>query len=312
MPKDFIDMNDHELMVRISWYYYKEGLTQSQIAKKFNTNRMKVMKILEKALSKNVVEIKIKDPYVNLLSIEKELVSKYNLEDAVVVPVVSNDKKDISKQLGMAASQYIQHITKNGDVLGIGWGQAVSNTIRNLSLDHIENFYIVSLSGGMLPLISEASFFSKYSSNFKILPAPLLVSNEKVAEDIFNEPEVKNIRNLWDLANHLIVGIGSMSPDATILKRGYLKELHFASLKQKGAVGDILGQYFDKDGNIIDFETNERIISFDVTKLKEKQNVIAVAGGENKTLAIRASIKAGYVKTLIVDENTAKSLLSEK
>jgi len=311
MPKDILDINDHELMVRISWYYYKEGLTQSQIAKKFNTNRMKIMKILEKALNQNIVEIKIKDPYVNLLSIEKQLIEKYELEDAVVVPVESTDKKDISKQLGMAASQYVQHISKDGDVIGIGWGQAVSNTIRNLSFDHINNFYIVSLSGGMLPLVSEASFFSKYSANFKILPAPLLVSNEKIAHDIYNEPEVQNIIKLWDLTNHLIVGIGSMSPDATILKKGYLKELHFASLKQKGAIGDILGQYFDEDGNIIDFETNERIISFDITKLKEKQNVIAVAGGENKVKPIRASIKAGYVKTLIVDEKTAKTLLSD-
>ena len=71
---------DRELMVRVSWCYYKEGMTQSQIAEKFKTNRAKVMKILEKALKENIVEIRIKDQNVNLLEIEKTLTKKIQLE----------------------------------------------------------------------------------------------------------------------------------------------------------------------------------------------------------------------------------------
>ena len=304
-------LDSHEIMVRVSWSYYKLGMTQSQIAKKFNTNRVKIMKILEKAADENVVEIKIKDSTVNLLKIEKALTEKFNLKDSVVVPVESKDKTVISKQLGIAASQYISMILQDGDVLGIGWGESVSNTIRHLILDHINNLYIVSLSGGVLPLISDTNFFGRYSSIFKVLPTPLIFSNEKIAEEVCKEPEVTEIFNMWALTNHLLVGIGAPNNQATIVRKGYLSESQLALLRQKGAAGDILGQYFDGNGNIIDFETNQRIISFNISKLKEKQNVIAIAGGPTKIPAIAAAIKGGYLSTLITDELTAKQLLKE-
>lgn len=304
-------LDTHEALVRISWCYYKLGMTQSEIAKKFSTNRVKIMKILERALKENVVEIRIKDPYVNLLDTENALNEKFGLKDSVVVPIDTDDKNIISKQLGMAASQYVSTIMRNGDILGIGWGESVSNTIKNLSLDHLEDFYIVSLSGGLLPLIGDATFFSRYSRHFKILPTPLLLSNELVQKDIFMEPEVRDIFNMWSLTTHLIVGIGALNADATILKRGYFKDIHFTLLKQREAVGDILGQYFDENGKLIDFEMSKAIVSFDIANLKEKQNVIAVAGGGEKVKAIKAAIRGDYVKTLITDERTANALLKD-
>ncbi|MDK2952215.1 MAG: lsr operon transcriptional repressor [Kosmotogales bacterium] len=304
-------LDSHEMMVRVSWCYYKLKMTQSEIAKKFNTNRVKIMKILEKAADENIVEIKIKDSSVNLLNIEKKLIDKFGLKDSVVVPIESKDKKVISKQLGIAASQYISMILQDDDVIGIGWGESVSNTIRHLVLDHVNNLYIVSLSGGVLPLISDTNFFGRYSSIFKVLPTPLIFSNQKIAEEVCKEPEVIEIFNMWALTNHLLLGIGAPDNDATIVKKGYLSESQLALLRQKGAVGDILGQYFDQDGNIIDFETNQRIISFDISKLKVKQNVIAIAGGPKKVQAIAAAIKGGYLSTLITDELTAKQLLKE-
>ncbi|HOO34220.1 MAG TPA: sugar-binding transcriptional regulator [Thermotogota bacterium] len=303
---------DRELMVRVSWCYYKEGMTQSQIAEKFKTNRAKIMKILEKALKENIVEIRIKDQNVNLLEIEKTLTNKFNLKDSIVVPVHSSKKDEISRQLGMAASQHINYFLTDGDVLGIGWGETVSHTIKNLSLDHIKDFYIVSLSGGLLPLLSGAEFFSRYSEKFRIIPTPLLMSNTNVVNEMRMEPEVREILNMWDLTNHLLVGIGSMNLNATIIKKGYMKETDFAALKRKGAVGDILGRYFDENGELVDFESNERIISFDIAKLRDQQNVIAVAGGNEKIKPIKAAIKGGLVKTLITDERTALELLNDE
>ena len=48
-------------MVKVSYYYYKKGLTQGEIAKKMNMSRQRVNRILKKALEDNIVQIKIND-----------------------------------------------------------------------------------------------------------------------------------------------------------------------------------------------------------------------------------------------------------
>lgn len=304
-----LSFNSDELLVRISWYYYKMGMTQSQIAKKFNTNRAKIKQLLEEAFDKGIVEIRINNPYVNLLEIENKLTEKFGLLDTVVIP--SSDLKipELNLQLGMAAAQYLSTIFKNDDILAIGWGDSISKTVKFLSLDKFNNFYLVSLSGGVLPLISEAKFFGKYSNHLKILPAPLLVSSNTTAKAIYEEPEVKDIVRMWEISNYALVGIGALSKNATIIKQGYISEVELASLKKKGVIGDILGQFFDKDGNRIPYKTDERLIAQDIEKIRKIPNVIAVAGGHHKAEAIKAALKGGYVNTLITDEDVAKKLI---
>lgn len=307
-PELISRINTEELL-RVSWYYYKLGMTQTQIAKKMKTNRVRVMKLLEMALNEGIVEIRIKDPRVNLLEIEQELVNGYGLLDAVVVPTGNIQVDDLNIQLGMAAAQYINFKFGNDDILAFGWGDSVSKTVKFLSLDEYTNFYLVSLSGGMLPMLSEWKFFAKYLDHVKILPSPFILSNETIAASIHMEPEVQEICKLWEIANFALLGIGALNKNATIIKRGYLSEVDMASLKKTGAVGDILGQYFDKNGNIIPYETDRRLIAQNIEKIKKIPNVIAVAGGLHKLEAIRAAIKGQYIKTLIVDEDVARELL---
>lgn len=306
-----LNREKEELLVRVSWYYYKMNMTQSEIAKKINSNRVKVKQLIEEAFDRNIVEIRINNSYVNLLEIEKDLSKKYDLKDSIVVPSDSiKDRYKLNQQLGMAAAKYISDIFDNNDVLALGWGDSVSKTFSYLSLDHLTDFHLVSLSGGVMPLLSESAFFGKYAQYLKVLPAPLLVLNSKTREAIYQEPIVKDIVKMWDIANYAIVGIGALTTEATLINNDYIKEVELASLKKQGAVGDILGQFFDKEGNKIAHETDERLIALNIDKLINIPNVVCVAGGEYKAKAIKAALEKGYIDQLVTDENVAKILLS--
>ncbi len=309
MNNNFIGdyLETEEAMARISWYYYKQGMTQTAIAKKMNTNRLKIMKILERARDRGIVEIRIKREYQNILEIEKELIQKFNLVDAMVIPYDGDG--NLNEHIGIAAAQYLNIAMKEGDVLGIGWGDTVSKTIRRLSLDHLSEFYIVSLTGGVLSFVYEGAFFGKYSKFIRILPAPLLVSNEKVAKAIYEEAEVKTIMNMWKIANYALIGIGALNSAATIIREGYITEDEFALLRQRGVVGDILGQFFDKNGNRVPYNTDNRLIAYPMEKIRDIKNVIGVAGGDHKIGAIAAALRGRYVNILITDEGTAQKLI---
>lgn len=298
-----------EELVRVSWYYYKLGMTQTMIAKKMNTNRVRIMKMLETAMREGIVEIRIKDPRVNLLQIEQDLIEVFGLKDAVVIPMERAEIFDLNEQLGMAAGQYISNLFLDGDILAIGWGDSVSKTVRYLSLDQVRNFHLISLSGGMLPLLTEWAFFGRYLQHLKILPAPLLVSNAATAEAIYSEPEVQEILRMWELSNYALVGIGNLSARATVRRKGYLSEVDQTALRKKGAVGDILGQFYDINGIHIPYETDSRLIAQSIDKIKNMSNVIGVAGGLDKLEAIHAAIKGDYIKILVTDEEVARGLI---
>jgi DNA-binding transcriptional regulator LsrR (DeoR family) len=111
------------------------------------------------------------------------------------------------------------------------------------------------------------------------------------------------------LSSLTVVGIGSMTDNATIVKSGILSQNDMLYLKMKGAVGDILCHFIDKDGNLVETNIEDRLISTPMSLLRELNNVIGVAAGDEKVEAIRAALTGGYIDILITDEATAQKLL---
>ena len=130
-----------------------------------------------------------------------------------------------------------------------------------------------------------------------------------MAEAIKNEDSIQEIARMTKLARMTIIGIGAMNNDATVIKSSILNQNDFLLLSMKGAVGDILCHFIDKEGNLIDTEINSRLISTPLSTVKELENVIGVAAGDSKVTAIRAALKGSYLDALITDENTAQKLI---
>ena len=76
----------------------------------------------------------------------------------------------------------------------------------------------------------------------------------------------------------------------------------------KGAVGDIICHFIDKDGRLVDTEIDSRLISIPLQTLSQLKNVIGVAAGKHKVSAIAAALKGNYLDILVTDEDTAELL----
>ena len=80
---------------------------------------------------------------------------------------------------------------------------------------------------------------------------------------------------------------------------------------RKGAVGDILGYFFDAEGQVIpDMKIHDELIGLTLNTLKTIPTVIGVAGGVNKAEAIAAAMKGGYINALVTDQETAAAIVS--
>ncbi|MGL5271137.1 MAG: sugar-binding domain-containing protein, partial [Selenomonadaceae bacterium] len=131
-------------------------------------------------------------------------------------------------------------------------------------------------------------------------------------EAIKNEASVKDIARMAQLSSLSVIGIGSVSENATTLKSGILSNNDLLYLKMKGAIGDILCHFIDKDGNLIDSTIESRLITTPLDTLRSLKNVIGVAAGEDKVEAIKAVLHGGYIDILITDEDTARKLLDRQ
>ncbi|MGG2027521.1 sugar-binding domain-containing protein [Gottfriedia sp. S16(2024)] len=98
-------------------------------------------------------------------------------------------------------------------------------------------------------------------------------------------------------------------PDATIIQEEKMTMNELTFIKQPNEASDILGQFYDQNGKIIDLTHPKRLIGTDLKSLRVL-NVIAVADGEKKIEAIYRAIKGKYITLLITDEATAISLLN--
>ena len=304
-----------ELLVRIAWYYYKSGMTQEEIANRLGLNRARVIKALEAARKQGIISFSIKGPYTNCLQLENDIKERWKLRDTLIIPEI--EQIAINRNLGAAVAQYVTMRCNLKDALiGVGWGNTVSYVLDNLTNDIISKVSLITLCGGINVYLQhtygqDRSPMFRLMKRFHIIPAPQIASSNKASLVIMQEPQVARVIQMAGLANMAIVGIGGMSANETMINVDEISFQEYEVLGKLGAVGSILGQFFDRQGRKLEIEYHQRVIAVDLETLKNMQHVIGTAGGDHKVDAIRGALRGGFIHSLITDERTAMMLLEK-
>ena len=113
----------------------------------------------------------------------------------------------------------------------------------------------------------------------------------------------------WPNLDVALVGIGqfSPSPHSSMLFAEYMDDTLMQDLEQRGAVGDICGRFFDATGQHQIVKPGH--IGISLEQLRALDNVVAVAGGEDKVAAILGALRGGYPNVLVTDTITAQAVL---
>jgi DNA-binding transcriptional regulator LsrR (DeoR family) len=119
------------------------------------------------------------------------------------------------------------------------------------------------------------------------------------------------IRATLDLvarASVTLVGIGELTSDAPLYSDGFITDGELKALRKAGAVGEIVGWAFDRDGRLIEGLTNDRVTSATIPS-RETSLVVGIAMGKRKLPGILAAVTRRLLNGLITDELTAEALL---
>jgi len=302
-----MDEQTYALATKAAWYYYMEDSTQAQIAEVMGVSRAKVIRLLEEARAQGIVQFSFRKNDSQRVSAEQLLIDRFGLKDAFVVPTPL-DSSAINQSIAQGAAHYVSDHLREDGYLNIGYGDTVSRMLGVLAKNREESLNVVSLTGGVsyyLPTVGTTA----YSMHLFLTPSPLVVSSRQVRDALLDEKSLQDVSTMTEYADMSVVGIGAAVEGATVLRNGILNEGELTVLKMQGAVGDVLNHFMDKDGNLIQTEIEDRVISTDLDKLRQLKNVVGVAGGKDKVTAIKAVLNGGYLNVLITDSDTAAELL---
>lgn len=300
---------EESLMIKTSWYYYFENMTQQQIADVLGVSRLRVIKLLEKARDTGIIQFKLRQDGVDRIQLEKTLMERYGLKDVFVVPAMPG-RTEINENIAKAAAMYVRDRLPENSFINIGYGDTPSRVLNNLATMAQEPISCVSLTGGVNYYLPDTRS-NVFNAKLYLMPAPLLASSKEMADAMRQEASVMEISRMVRLASVSVIGIGPMHETATIIKSGILSRNDFLYLSMKGAVGDVLSHFINKDGELVESPVEDRLISTSLTTLRELKNVIGVAAGEAKVEAIRATLRGKYLDVLITDEPTATILAED-
>lgn len=314
--KSYKNEERERLLSRVAWLYYSANLTQQVIADRLGLNRVRVNKLLGEAREKGIITIQFNMAYCNEFRLEESLCTKYGLKNVILVPTI-DDKHELKRAIGQAAANFLDNILTTNDVLATAWGTTVYEVAYRLKPRRkLENLLVTQLMGALsnspdhpnppdiAKMISE-----KYKAGFQPLFAPIIVDNKAIRDALLSDQSIKRMFEIARSATKALVGIGPVDTQSTFVRAGYLKPDYIEILKSHGAIGDIVGRYYDIQGNPVASTVDERAVSLNLSDIRNIDMVIGVAGGQDKAMAILGALKGGLIDVLVTDEATAERVL---
>jgi len=303
-------------LVQVAHLYYDENLSQQEIADRLAVSRSSIAQYLQQARERGIVKIEVVNPTNNCESMALEIQDRTNLNRVFVVPSMHKYHDLTMRAIAGAASTYLEKTLVDSDILGIAWGRTIARIVQLLAPSIPRDIDVVPLMGergytGNYSQINQVvrQAAQSFSAHPYFLLAPMFVGSKQLRDDLLHDPAVSMVVERWEKLTTAVIGIGAIPPQPGSIV--YVGTKYMRQMQEQDAVGDICGRFIDKEGNLIEAEFYDRMISISLDQIKKIKRVIAVAGGIEKTRAVIAAMKTKLFSVLFVDEMLAENLLYE-
>ncbi|GAB5375873.1 MAG: sugar-binding transcriptional regulator [Acuticoccus sp.] len=300
--------------IRAAWIYYIEGKTQNEVAQILGLNRVAVTRLLSEARRRREVVITVRSDLDELVAAERTLEEAYGLERAVIAPFTT-EGGDPTRAIAAAAGPVISALVGHDMTVGVGWGRTLYQTLGFLEPRPLRGVRVISFLGG----ISEAKRFNpaefawRFAELFDaegfLVPAPALVDSPQTRHALLEHCGLDQVFQMAEASDIALLSCGGIGQLNTSYRLGHVSEAERRSLIEAGAVGDILYNFVDADGAVVDHSVNERCISVSLERLRRIRQRVLISGGPEKLGIIKATFRTLRPTTFVTDEKTALALL---
>lgn len=300
------------LRLRVAWMYYAEDMTQGAIAEQLGIGRVTVTRLLADAKVMHEVSISLSREIADLPRLEVSLERRFGLREAIVAPL-SRPAADPTVAIGAATGAFLGGLMQAGTRIGVGWGRTLHSSLDFLGGGQADT--VVSLLGGLSAVehYNPAEFAWAFSRLFKarcyLVAAPAIVDDADTKRRLIEYCGVGESFAMSERLDAVLLSVGGMSPlRPTVTTEPYPPSVH-DELLRAGAVGNMLYNFFDARGRVVDHPINNRVMSAPLPNLCQAPERILASGGPDKITALRGAMHLIKPTVLITDEVTAGILL---
>ncbi|MGW6779226.1 sugar-binding transcriptional regulator [Brucella pseudogrignonensis] len=307
--------SDDSLALRAAWLHFIAGMTQSAVAKRLGLPSVKAHRLIAKAVADGAVKVTIDGDITECIDLENRLAEQYNLEYCEVAPDLGEEALPLLS-LGSAGAEFLRREIEHGDheVIGLGHGRTLSAAVNHMPRVAAKDLQFVSLLGGLTrnfaanPHDVMHRIAEKTGRPAYVMPVPFFANTAEDREVLLAQKGVTTVFDMGCRAELKIVGIGTVDAHAQLVTSGVIDLSEMEEIAERGAVGEMLGHFFDINGTRLETGLTARTIAASVENA-DMSRIIGLAGGLSKADAIRSVLRSGRLYGLITDERTAKALL---
>jgi DNA-binding transcriptional regulator LsrR (DeoR family) len=313
-------LNELRMIARIAQMYHVENQRQSDIAKHLRISQATISRMLKRAQEEGIVRTTVTSPSGTYAELETQLRTKYSIDEAIVVECSEDREGAIMARIGEAAAHFIEATLQPGEVVGVSsWSETILKMVDNIHpMKNNMAKYVVQTLGGMgdptvqIHANQLTTRLAKLTgADAHLLSAPGVAQSREAKLVLLSDTYVRETMDLFGKITLGIVGIGAIEPSGMLARSGNVftaREL--AEVEEAGGVGDISLRFFDAEGRPVKTPLDDRVIGMTLDELAKIDRVIALAGGQSKTEAIRGALHTGAIDLLVTDKFTAERLVS--
>ncbi len=313
-------MIDDRIIARVAEMFYMHGISQYEIAEKFNFSKAKVCRIIKEAKKRNIIVFSVKKFDKIKIDLEKSLEDRYGLKEAMIYP--DSDQKDydedlVFKEVGLLGFHYIERIIKDDLNIALTWGKTLYHVIKNVKLEKKYNVNIFSTLGGvsltkaeyqnnnLVQMLSERAGGKSYP-----IYLPLVLEKPEHKDLFLSESNIRKILGNTSNIDYYFAGLGTISENSRMYTLGGFDLGFLKNLSSKKIAGEIGLNFFDTEGNFVNTGIEDRTINLGIDDIRKIKNKVIVCFGLEKVVPLKALLRANIVDVLITDSVTAESLMS--
>lgn len=246
---------------------------------------------------------------------EKQLADYFGIARCIITAGDSDHEQKVIEELGRVICDALATLLPDGrNVIAVMGGTTMATVADNmvpLDKNRFNNIFVPARGGVGEALAIQANSVSalmaeRTGGEHRALYVPEQVSPETY-KPLLQEPAIQDVLQLIKNADCVIHSIGRAYYMAV---RRKMQDREFSLLKEKKAVAESFGYFFNEDGEIV---YKIPIIGIQLSELTHIPVVLAVAGGKSKAKAIHAYMKNAPQQTwLLTDEGAANEILKEE
>ena len=296
--------------------YFIEGLPQARIGKLANVSQSKISRMLALARQRGLVRVTVPEYEPRNLALEHQLQERLHIQSLVIRAAAGSKTRDLRQVMGYFAAPIVSGWIRSGSKVAIAGGRTMQSLIESMKpfsraqgVTVLQAMGNIDSSPGSYDAVELGRRLAQVSSGtFLTLNTPAILPDVETCRRLLSLQQIRAVMGGLAKADIAFVGIGTLE-NSVFVERKALGLREIETLREAGAVGEVLGRFYGASGKECRSPLRDRVVSLGLEKLRRIPNVVAVVSGADRKDAILAAVRGGLVKALVIDEGGASAVL---